>query len=557
MTESQWWNDPQQLDAVYQRFLGEGLGRRAFLKYVGAIGGASALTAAVTAIGEAAPVPVAGRVAQQPRFAQDDAAPAGTLVLAQGADPETLDPHRTTTRSTWNVLGSMYETLTRVMFSAEGEFELQPGLATSWELNEGSDTEWTVTLQDGVTYHNGEAFDAEAAKFSIDRMLEGGEELIARTYVQYIESVEVVDPLTLAITTTGPYPLLPLDMSNIYMVPPQYTAETAPEEFALQPVGTGPFRFVEWVPDDHLTVEANTGYWSSGPRLQSVQFLPIPEGSTRAAGLSTGEVDVATLIAIPDVATLQNTPDVTVHTGPSQRTVFIVLSNLDDGPTSNQMVRQALNYAVNKEAIIENVMQGYATILQGQTITPQYFGFNPDLAPYPYDPDRARELLAEAGYPDGFDATLYTPRGRYVFDFETSQAVAGLLAEVGVNVTVEPLEWAVFIERLANSDLGPMTYYGWATYNDGARMVEAFSCDALYSHTCIPEFDEVYLASRATLDTAERERLIHETMQIQHDQAMAIFLFQLQNLYGTRQRVENFVLLPNESFFLQEVSVAD
>jgi peptide/nickel transport system substrate-binding protein len=202
-------------------------------------------------------------------------------------------------------------------------------------------------------------------------------------------------------------------------------------------------------------------------------------------------------------------------------------------------------------------MQGYATILQGQSITPQYFGFNPDLAPYPYDPDQARALLAEAGYADGFDLTLYTPRGRYVFDYETSQAVGGLLSEVGVNVTVEPLEWAVFIERLANNDLAPMAYFGWSTYNDGARMMEVFSCGALYSLVCLEEFDEVYLPSRATLDIAERERLIHATTQVQHDQAMAIFLYQLNNIYSFNERVTGFRLLPNESFFLEGVSVAD
>lgn len=552
---ARWWNDDDTLQLIYSRLNSEGFDRRGFVKYVGSIGGTAAAIAAAIFVDDRSALASVSKTSSVNSNLHRQSTPSGELVLAQGVDIESLDPARSTTRSSWNIYYTFYETLTRVMFSEDGVVEISPGLATSWDIDESSDNVWNIKLQEGVKFQNGEDFNAESAKFTIDRLRDGDDAFLARIYARSMVDVEVVDSHTLRVTTENPNPLLPLDLTGVFMVPMKYTSETSPEDFAMNPVGTGPFKFVEWVPDDHLTVEANSDYWDEGPYLQTVRFLPIPEGSTRASGVATGDIDVATPISIPDVATLQGNPDVTTIIGPGQRTVFFQLSNLGDQPLADVRVRQALNYAVDKDAIVERVMQGYASVLQGQTISPQFFGFNPDLEPYPYDPDKAKSLLAEAGYEDGFDLVVHSPRGRYIFDFETSQAVAGMLQDVGINATVESLEWAVYIDRLARGDMSPMAYYGWATYNDGARMMEAFSCDALYSMVCLPEFDEVYTASRNTIDPDERLRLINETTQIQHDQALALFMFQLSNLYAVRKRVSNFVYLPNESFFLNTVTV--
>jgi peptide/nickel transport system substrate-binding protein len=482
------------------------------------------------------------------------AAAARQIVIAQGADPETLDPQGTTTRSTLNVSGAVCEPLTKVRFAESGKPLLAPVLATSWKMM--SDTVWQFKIREGVTFSNGERLDAGAVKFSLERIMDPSNKWPTLTYVRDVAGVAAADPVTVNVTLKRPDPTLPWKFTQTYIVPPKYVAEVGKQAFAGKPVGTGPFTFVEWVKDDHVTLRAAPQYWGGRPKLDQVTFRPIPEGATRGAAIVAGQVDVATPISISEMVMVRHSPNVTVENAPSMRVMYVVLDQATDKIMKDQRVRQALNYAVNKDAIVEHIAQGYGTPLQGQGLAPQYLGFNSRTKPYPYDPKKARQLLSDAGYPNGFSTTMWTTRGRYALDFETAQAVAGQLADVGIKVAVQALEWPVFIRDFVQKRLTPMFLTAWATYPDADQMFEAFHTGGVYSYASLPPFDQMLERERASLDPNKRVDMLEQIAQTEHDEAPAIFLYQLRNTYAVNRRVRGFTFLPNESFELAGVAVA-
>lgn len=477
--------------------------------------------------------------------------PAQELVVTQGADAETLDPHATTTRSTLNIIGTMVEPL--VMFDFEDN-SVKGILATNWTMLD--DNTWEFHLREGVKFHNGEDFDAEAVKYSIERVANPDNNWPTFKYATDFESVEVVDKYTVRLKTPQPAPLAPLNLTMVYMVPPAYTEEVGSEGFAVNPVGTGPFKFVEWIEDEQVVVEANPDYWGGPPELDKITFTPIPEASTRTAALMTGQSDIVTPIFIADVPRLQEAEDVEVRVAAGLRAMYVLFDQANDEVMADKRVRQALNYAVDKDAIIDNVYEGYAEKLQCQFLTPQYFGFNPNLEAYPYDPEKAKELLAEAGYPDGFSATLWSPRGRYVLDVETAQAVAGQLEKVGVKVDVQPLEWATYIQRFTEKDLSPMLLAAWAVFPDADPMLGSHLNGQPYSYTNMPAFDDLILQARQTVDQDQRFELYQQATEMLCEDPPALYLHQLSNIYGVNKRVQGFEELPDQRMYFADVSIS-
>ncbi len=474
------------------------------------------------------------------------------LTVVQGADADTLDPQGTTTRGTLNIILNIAEALTKVTYSETGEPKVEPLLATSWkQLN---DTTWQFKLRDGVQFSNGEPFDADAVKYSFGRLLDPAFNSPEKKYAASVNRVDVLDKSTVNIVTKTPTPLPPLDFSQVYMVPPQYTAK-AGKEFATKPIGTGPFTLVEWVKDDHITLQANPKYWGGRPKLDKVTFKPIPESATRSAAIQTGQADIVMPIAVTDVATLKGKAGFHVDDAPSGRIFYVVLDQATDPIMKNLKVRQALNYAVDKDAIVKSIFQGNGSVLQGQGLTPSYNGFDPNVKAYPYDVEKAKQLLTDAGYPNGFDMTIWTARGNTVGDYETAQAVAGQLQKVGVRATVKPLEWAVYIGDFTKKKLTPSLLAAWATYPDADAMFDAFRSGGVYSYSDVPEFNAVVQQERSTLDPTKRLQLLQKGAQIEHDQAMAIWLTQLRNFYAVNDHVQGFRLYPNEAFELFQVSI--
>lgn len=479
--------------------------------------------------------------------------PRQEIVIAQGTDPQTLDPHLTTVQQALNISGAICEPLAYLNYKTG---EIEPLLAESWKAI--TDTTWQVKLREGVKFTNGEELTADAVKFSLERIANPEFKSPATIYTRPIKSVDVVDRYTVNITTKDPLGVMPLYMTRVYIVPPKYIQEKGDENFSKAPVGTGPFKLVEWQKDEKVVLEANPDYWGGKPTLARVTFRAIPETSTRMAALKAGEADIVTQVSTDEAESLSKDENIKILPVPGLRVMFVQFNLTQDNALKDRRVRQALNYAVDKDAIVNDILRGYARKCEGQPLTKEYFGFNEEIKAYPYDPEKAKSLLAEAGYgPDNpLALTLYAPQGRYNQDKEVAQVIAGQLQAAGVKVDLQVLDWGLFLNRLVAKDFNPMAFWGAATEPDAdlwlSGMVYSGAAYSMYSN---PAVDELILKGSKTVDQAERAKIYGEVMRILHDDAPYIYLYQQVDIYGVNKRVEGWSPRPDEQIDLKGITV--
>lgn len=478
-----------------------------------------------------------------------------SLTVAQGTSPETLDAQRSTVQQTLNVSYHINEPLFQLDYATN---DVKPLLGTSYVAID--DTTWEVKLQEGVVFTNGEPFNADVVRYSLLRVKKPELSSPATIYVRPIADVQVVDDTTVRILTDGPAPVLPLYLTRIAMVPPAYVEEVGDDAFGQNPIGTGPYKLVRWVKDDRVVLEANPDYWRGAPSLDQITFVSIPETATRMAALQTGEADLVTQVAV-DQAPLLERAGITIAPTPGLRLMMIAIT-LDGEPGSTPLydvrVRQALNYAVDKQAIVDDILGGYGKVLAGQALSSEYFGFNPAVEAYPYDPERARELLADAGYTDGqpLSITIYGPQGRYLRDSEVLQAIGGQLREAGIDANVEILEWGLFINRLLAKDFETAAFWGASTVPDADAWIGAMlGSGAAYSVYTNPELDALVAEGARTVDRDARLAIYQQAAELIHEQAPFVFLYQQVDVYGVAPRVSGWTPSPDESIYLWGVTV--
>jgi len=382
------------------------------------------------------------------------AQPSGTLVVSLASDPVSLFLPRAPDRTAANVSWSLYDSLVWI----DDEGELVPALAERWEVSEDG-TAYTFHLRRGVVFHNGEPFNAE----SVVATWQTGKDPsnpYASTYAQ-VNSVEILDNYTVRLTTPEPNAIFLTELAMSWgMVPPNYIREVGIDGFERRPIGTGPFRFVSRTIGDRVVLEANPDYWRAGlPKVERLIFRVIPDASTRLAAIQTGEVHIANRLTADHVAILANNPEVEVVTYLNDRVYYVGFKNIGAGvgtPLEDVRVRQALNYATNRPGIVQAIFGGHANLIAG-FIVEGNLGFDPALMqPFPYDPERARALLAEAGYPDGFEIAMGCPTDGYVNINEVCLAIQRSLAQIGVEVRLEFVTTGRFWSEPRYGAVGPM-----------------------------------------------------------------------------------------------------
>jgi peptide/nickel transport system substrate-binding protein len=474
-----------------------------------------------------------------------------TLTVALPSHAPTLDPHMHFERVGILVNINMFDSL--LHRSAKLEFE--PSLATSWKaLN---DTTWEFKLRKGVKFHNGATMTAEDVKYSFERVTEPGKE--KKKSPQYgniraIKDVKIVNPDTIHIITDKPFPLLMERLVFFPIVPKAHIEKVGEEAFgSTATVGTGPWKLVEWKKDQYIKLEAFDQHWRGKPAYKYLVFRAIPEVATSVAELKTGGVDIIRNVSADLLNDIKNHPMTTISTTPILRVHYVSL-DMRSAPFDKKAVRQAANYAIDKQAIVQKMMAGLgkqvATVVQ-----PAAFGFDPSVQPYPYDPKKAKELLAQAGYPNGVDITMHSAAVDWRPQFE---AIGQMLTEVGIRTTVKMWDpgpaWNKFFQ--AEGKASNAQYGNWGNYS-------VFDADAVLHplyHTepggwigkhyaRVEGLDKLIDEGRSMIDPAKRKPVYSRIQQMIREEAPSIFLFTQNDTLGISRKV-SYDARPDEWLWL-------
>jgi len=489
---------------------------------------------------------------------------ASDVVLAIGGQPETLDPYNTNTTLTTAVTKSFYQGL----FEFDKDLKVRNVLAESYTLSKDG-LVYTFKLREGVKFHDGTPFNAEAVKVTLDRVTNPDNQLARFNQFNRISKVEVVSPYSVRITLKEPFgPFInSLAHASAAIISPTALKKYGNKDIAFHPVGTGPFTFEEWKQTDFVKVKKFDGYWKKGyPKVDSITWKPVLENNTRAAMLQTGETDFAYPLPYEQAATLKSNAKLKVISGPSIIVRYISFNMLQK-PFDNLKVRQAINYAINKEALAKVAFGGYAVPAEG--IVPQGVLYAHKMPAWPYNPAKARQLLKEAGYPNGFESVLW---GAYTTTSsqKTIQFVQQQLAQVGIKLAVQALEPGQRTEWVqtapdAKTAKVRMYYAGWSSSTGEAdwALRPLFATEAwppklnntaYYSNK---QVDADIAKALISVDDAEKAKLYSNAQeQIMKDLPWAPLVTE-QNLYATSKRLSGVYMMPDGNISSEEISVSE
>lgn len=452
----------------------------------------------------------------------------GEITIALGSEPTSLDPHLVDDGGERAVNDNIFETL----LTRTPEGELAPGLATALP-EQLDDTTWQFTLREGVTFHNGDPFDAESVVATVERMIglieaEGTDQ---SGFYGTITGAEAVDDTTVNITTDGPDGVLPARMYWLKMIP---ASMADVEDLSEEPVGTGPYRFVEFARGDHVTIEANEDYWGDPASIGQVTYRFIEEGGSRLAGLLAGEYDLITNLQPEDVERAPKSAQVQGQEHPT------IILDATDGLTADPTVREALNLAVDKDAVVEQLFGGFAVPDPSQLLSESIVGFNEDLEPLGYDPDRAGQLLEEAGVA-GETINLVGTSGRWLKDREIVEAVAGYWEAAGMQVNTQILEFDSYLDELFNREARPDAVFV-SSSNDlldpDRQLATYYHHEGIGSSNTNEELGTLVEEGRQETDTAAREEIYAQATQLAADEHYFLWLVNNQDIYGMSEDLE-------------------
>ncbi|MEH7884763.1 ABC transporter substrate-binding protein [Bacillus sp. JJ1609] len=484
----------------------------------------------------------------------------GTLVFGRGGDSTSLDPAITTEGEAFKVTKNIYETLIEF---GEQDTEIKPGLAESWEESPDG-LKHTLKLRKGVKFHDGTDFNAEAVVFNFERWKAGNKEQFYYYNSQFgdvIKEVKAVDEYTVEFTLNrilAPFNKN-LAMSPFGIASPEAVKKYG-DKFLENPVGTGPFKFKEWKRNDKVTLVKNENYWDKGlPKLDEVIFRVIPENSARLNALNTGEVDIIDGVNFSDVESIESNPDLQTFFRPSLNVAYLGLNN-ERGPLKDKKVRQALNYAVDKKSLIDAFYAGAAEPAKNP-MPKTVAGYNDEVDGYEYNPEKAKELLKEAGFENGFEMELwampvarpYMPDGKKV-----AEALQADFAKIGVKAKIVSYEWATYLEKARVGEADSFLL-GWTGDNGDADnflyvLLDQDNIDSNnYARYKNQEVHDLFIQAQSTNDQAEREKLYKEAQLLIKEDAPWIPLVHSEPALAGRADVVGFKAHPTGSDLLATV----
>ncbi|MEK7838358.1 MAG: ABC transporter substrate-binding protein [candidate division NC10 bacterium] len=414
-----------------------------------------ALLAAIVGLGHAAE-------AQDRARAKED-------IVAFAAEPRSILPNTIVDWTTNNQVEHIYD---RLVDRDPKTYKPAPMLATGWKVV--NDTTWEFTLRQGVKFHNGEPFNAQSVKATMDYIKDPANKTHYLPRWAQVKEVQIVNDYTVRFITEKPWPGLidRMAATDFLPMPPKMLKEQGVQALAARPTGTGPFKFVQWVRDERLVLERNPDYWQGAPDLNRVTFRFIPEFSARLAALLAGEIDIMKDVPPHAVDLVDRSGKARVRATVSSRINYLALVNLKPGPMQDVRARKAIHHAVNVDELIQQVLKGRATRMCG-SLSPLNVDYSPKGECLKHDPARAQALLKEAGLdPAKLQLTLDTPSGRYPLDKDISLAIASQLGRIGIKVNVVVNEWGTHLDKIKNRTTGDMFFLGWGPALDAQGTIE-------------------------------------------------------------------------------------
>ncbi|MBR0652795.1 ABC transporter substrate-binding protein [Roseomonas terrae] len=481
---------------------------------------------------------------------------AQTLTIGSAAPVTTIDPHFHNVGPNNALTMHIFDRLVE----RDGRARPHPSLAASWRVV--SDNVWEFKLREGVTWHDGRPFTADDVVFTFSRVPNvpnspGG----FQGFLRAITRVEVVDPHTLRLHTASPHPLMPLDLASVSIIARHAAEGAGTEDFntGRAAIGTGAYRLISYRSGDRVEMARNPNYFGGAEPWERVSYRIVNNDAARTAALIAGDLDLIEQVPTSDLARLRRDNRVTITEIPSLRTVYMAPDYSRDGntplitdnagnplpvnPFKDARVRRALSMAINREALVERVMEGAATAT-AQWLPEGAFGYNASVRPRTFDPDAAKRLLAEAGYPDGFRLTMHTPNDRWPNDARLAQAVAQMWTRIGVRVQVEALPWTAFVPRRARIEYAmQMAAWGSSTgegsnflintlATNNRQLLTGANNNARFSG---PAFDALAARGSSTLDDERREAIWHEAVALYAEEEPLIQLVQYVNTWAVRR----------------------
>jgi len=470
---------------------------------------------------------------------------AADLTYAISAPVTSVDPHYQNATPNTSTLGNIFESLVK----NDPSGAVVPGLAVSWEVID--DHTWEFKLAE-ATFHDGSPLTAEDVQYSLERpALVPNSPSPYTIYTRPIIRTEIVDDHTIRLITENPYPGLIQDLTNLLIVSKSAAESATTQDFnsGKSAVGTGPFSFVSFTPDDRIVMKRNENYWGEAPEWDNVTVRFIPNDGARAAALLSGAVDAIENVPPPDLPRFMNSDQIVFEGAKSRRMVFLFLdsgsdraptvtandgSPLAENPLKDPRVRKAISLAIDRKALSERVLMGlgYPTL---NIAFDSGEGYLPELDEVPFDPEQAKGLLAEAGYPEGFRITLATPNNRMLNDEQVAQGIAQMLTQVGIRTEVDAMPFTVVNTRGGKGEFG-FSMMGWGSTLDSGTTVRAIiACKndergwgpVNWGNYCNPELDELTLKATSTMDSAERRALYEDVSRmVAEDTAIVPLYFQ-------------------------------
>ena len=473
------------------------------------------------------------------------------LVVAQGADPKSLDPHGTNDQPSTRIHEQIYDRLVET----NEDMEIVPGLAESWEQDSEDPRVWTFKIREGVKFHNGEELTPEDVKFSLEREKASGE---VGYIVSAIDTIEILEGNIVKVTTTEPFaPLLSHLSHKASSILNEKAVTEAGDDYQDKPVGTGAFELVANVPAEKVELKRYEGYWGDKAKVETLIFKPIVEGAQRTIGLETGEIDIAYDIEPVDVKLVKENEELELVQDKGLASAYVGF-NTQKEPFTDPKVRQALSYAINVQDIIDSAIEGAGEVANGP-INDKVFGYNKDLVPYGHDVEKAKTLLAEAGYkPEDLSLTvaLNDDPGR----IKMAESLQGQLSEIGIDLKIDMMEWAAYLESINRGD-AEMFIMSWTTVTGDADygLYPLFHSSqhggagnrTFYSN---PEVDKLLDEGRTGTDPDARVKTYAEAQKIIVEDAPQIFLYFGNQNVGIRKGVSGFKLHPAGTHNLVGVS---